>query len=263
MVCQSSDGDIRKHLFGLSSLISNGCDLEQSLDFVYESFWNVIPYDRIGYAEIDNDLGVAVARWARSNQSVLLRRGYSAPLTGSSLSIVLQKRRPRILNDLCEYLVRHPSSRSTELMVREGIKASMTCPLFIDDEPLSFLFFSSSQANVYTSSHVQILKELTVQLALLLRLAKQCTVESTQHNPVSCKTSESTNNQCSRPTMVSELKPGMTLDRAIRLKNNTLMLASGVELTKKSIDRLVVLNTQGLLDRESIRVCFPEFSLDA
>ncbi|WP_404308855.1 GAF domain-containing protein [Neorhodopirellula lusitana] len=153
---------------GLADRISHGATLDDTLDYVYEQFQGLIPYDRIGFAEIDEDCQTATARWARSENNVHLRTGYSAELAKSSLSLVITHRKPRLLNDLPAYLENYPDSRSTRLMVKEGVRSSLTCPLFVGGMPTGFLFFSSNEPDAYTEEHVRLLKEVTGQLSVAI-----------------------------------------------------------------------------------------------
>ncbi len=135
--------------------INSGLRLSEVLDHVYESFRPLLPYDRIGVATIDEDGATVRARWARSeSDTIRIGTGYHAPLAGSSLLGVLQTGRPRILNDLPTYWER-TGSPSTKLIVEEGMKASLTCPLMARGRPVGFIFFSSMRKNAYRKEHVE------------------------------------------------------------------------------------------------------------
>ena len=73
---------------------------DDTLENVYYDFRKIIPYNRIGFSLIENDGQVVRARWARAiSREVKLTTGYTAPLEGSSLQMILTTGRPRILND--------------------------------------------------------------------------------------------------------------------------------------------------------------------
>jgi GAF domain-containing protein len=236
-------------LFKLSRAILNGASIDESLDQIYEDFRQWIPYDRIGFAEIVDHGKIARARWYRSNDRVLLRKGYSAPLDGSSLSIVIQRRQPRILNDLPGYLERRPTSRSTELMVQEGIKSSMTCPLIVKGKPIGLLFFSSRDVDTYCQSHVDIMKDIANQLAMLL-MASQHTVSPVVIERLEAESKSGLN---SSELLLSQLRPGMVLKNSI-LANGNLLLTGGTRLTAQSISRLDLLHAKGMLDSAYIQI---------
>ncbi|MDA8744604.1 GAF domain-containing protein [Rubripirellula amarantea] len=277
-------------IYELSLKIVAGATLEESLDYVFEAFEHIVPYDRISYAEVDETETLARARWARSRHSVLLRTGYAASLKHSSLSVVLKYRQPRVLNNLPEYLEHRPNSRSTELMVKEGIRSSMTCPLFVRDRAIGLLFFSSTECDTYDDSHVSILKDISVHLAMLLMASQptapqidllqvECTnddlptsisttpSETTPPEPTVSETKVSQTAGDPEPIaakpanvrkqdalLFSQLKPGMKLAEPVRFGNRGLLLASDTELTQLSIDRLVALRQQGIVTVSAVRV---------
>lgn len=239
--------DVAALLYGLSCKIVAGASIEEALDHIYENFQSLVPYDRIGYADVDIEEGTATARWARSREPLLLRLGYSAPLAGSSLSIVIEHRQPRVLNDLPGYCQRRPESRSTRLIVREGIKSSMTCPLYVDERPIGLLFFSSRELDAYSDPHVNVLKEITMHLAMLLMAA-----DHTSPMPTSRQPEATADPQLEEAAPInlrfSQLEPGMVLMKPVRVQN-MLLLSEGTELSQTVIDRLVMLHQKGLVDR--------------
>ncbi len=106
----------------LAEKISTTFHVEEVLEHVYESMDSIIPYDRIGYAEVDPESNVARAVWARSNVGeIRLETLYEAAVAETSLGEVLESGKPRVLDDLQAYLREHPNSESTQLIVEEGM----------------------------------------------------------------------------------------------------------------------------------------------
>lgn len=155
-------------LIRITERINYGLMLEEILEFVYREMREVIPYERIGFSLIDETRGVVVARWAHSDRPMLLKGGYEAPLAGSTLQEILDTGRVRILNDLEEYLRLRPSSRSTELIVREGMRSSLTCPLVVQGKRVGFMFFSSVRPGAYTDVHVDFFQQIAGQLSAIV-----------------------------------------------------------------------------------------------
>jgi signal transduction histidine kinase len=109
------------------------------------------------------------ARWAKTDRTDLkLCIGYSAPMQNSSLLQILATREPRIINDLQEYLAQKPASESTRLIVEEGYRSSLTCPLVANGVAVGFMFFSSIQPNQYAHEHVEIFKQIADQLSVIV-----------------------------------------------------------------------------------------------
>jgi serine phosphatase RsbU (regulator of sigma subunit) len=155
-------------LLRVTENINRGLGLEEVLEFLYEEFRSLIPFNRIGCALIDEVTGQVVSRWARSDRPILLGKDFRAPLAGSTLADVVRTGRPRILNDLEEYLRQKPRSASTELIVREGMRSSLTCPLVVRGRPVGFLFFDSDQPGTYSRAHVEFFQQAAGQLSLIL-----------------------------------------------------------------------------------------------
>jgi len=152
--------------------INAGLTLDQVLDYAFESLHSLIPYDRIGFSLLEKDGQLIRARWARSNApQIKIGAGYSAELSGSSLQKIIETRQPRILNDLEAYLREHPNSESTQLIVEEGMRSSLTCPLIAMGRPIGFIFFSSMQPNTYRDVYVEDYLQIADELALIVEKA--------------------------------------------------------------------------------------------
>ena len=155
-------------LMRITERINRGLALEEILDFLYEEMRSAIPYDRVGLALIDLQQMTVIARWARSNRTVLLESGYSARLRGSSLQQIVDTGQPRIINDLEAYLEEKPDSQSTMLIVDEGLRSSLTCPLIVQGRPVGFVFFSSTAKDTYRDVHVAFFQQIAGQLSTIV-----------------------------------------------------------------------------------------------
>lgn len=157
----------------ITERLNEGLVLEEVLDEVYESFRSIIPYDRLGLALLENDDDVVEARWARSEAvDIRLTKGFSVKLSDSSLGKVMRSRKPRILNDLDAYLEEHPASESTRLIVAEGIRSSLTCPLVAMGKPIGFLFFSSRKRSTYREMHQGFFMQMANQISVVLEKSR-------------------------------------------------------------------------------------------
>jgi diguanylate cyclase (GGDEF)-like protein len=160
-------------LASVSEKILQGLYLKEVLTHVYESFRPLIPYQRLGCAVIETGGQSVRSCWQRSDGMTLeLREGYTAKLAGSSLQAVLDSGKPRIINDLEAYLEAHPGSVSTRLIVREGIRSSLTCPLIALGKPVGFLFFSSIDKNCYQSLHQDTFLSLASLISVVVEKSK-------------------------------------------------------------------------------------------
>ncbi len=157
----------------ITAEVNAGLMLDDVLNHVYESFRPLIPYDRIGFSLLEEGGTLVRARWARS-EAIEMRivAGYSAPLHGSSLQRIIETGQPRILNDLVAYLREHPHSDSTRLIVEEGMRSSLTCPLIAMGKPIGFMFFSSMTPGVYRDAHVELYLQIAGQLAMIVEKSR-------------------------------------------------------------------------------------------
>lgn len=135
-------------------------------DFLFESARSIIPCDRVGLACVEEGGRRVVAHYARAvYEPLLLTRGYVGDLRGSSLESVLKTSIPRIIDDLVKYVDEHPGSHSARLLVREGVRSNLTCPLVSEGQALGFLFQSSRQPKAYTAHHVELQMGISERLS--------------------------------------------------------------------------------------------------
>ena len=161
--------DFHRDLLSITARISRGATLEQVFVSFYEAFKTHVPYDRIGAAIITDNQALVRSIWARAEyQPLLLGPGYQAPLAGSSLQTIAETGKPRIINDLEAYLREKPGSHSTSLIIKEGIRSSLTCPLVADGKPIGFLFFSNTTPHAYENAHVERFLEIAEHLSLVV-----------------------------------------------------------------------------------------------
>ncbi len=153
-------------LHEIAAEVNKGLFIEDTLNLIYDTFAEFIPYDRIGCALLCDEGARVRSFWSKSRiqQQERLKEGYSANLVGSSLERILETGEPRIINDLEAYLAEHPQSLSTRLVLQEGVRSSLTCPLLVDDKGIGFLFFSSASKHTYQKLH----QEVFVYLARLV-----------------------------------------------------------------------------------------------
>jgi hypothetical protein len=140
--------------------------LDDVIDLLFERTAAIFPFDRLGLSFVEEDGRRVVSRYVRTTyDGVLLGRGYSEDLRDSSLERVLRDGTPRIIDDLRRYLDEHPRSRSTKLLLREGVRSSLTCPLIVEGRIVGFMFRSSRQPRAFTQHHVELQMALTERLS--------------------------------------------------------------------------------------------------
>lgn len=141
--------------------------LNAVMNFVFDSMRPICPCDRIGIAFLDENGLRVVSHWHKAlYEPIYLGKGFAQDLRGSSLEGIIKTGRTRLINDLEQYLELHPDSVSTKLIVREGVRSNMTCPLIVEDRPVGFLFRSSREPYAYDDHQVR------MHLAIAERLSQ-------------------------------------------------------------------------------------------
>jgi hypothetical protein len=141
--------------------------LRAIVDYLFERTQSLIPCDRIGLAFVDDSAERVTSYYNRASYpGLLVDKNYSEALHGSSLEEILRTGQPRIIDDLEAYLESHPRSRSTQLLLREGVRSSITCPLSVEGRVLGFVFRSSRQPHTYHTRHIEL------QMAIAERLSQ-------------------------------------------------------------------------------------------
>lgn len=158
----------------LLTKLLEGQSLEEILDYIFARFSQLIPYDRIGLSLLDEtDPNVAWAVYMRLREGEPhLKVGFHADIRHSSLHEVLRSGQPRVIPDLEDHLGRHPHSVATRLLLAEGMKSSLTMPLFALGRAVGFLFFSSSQRDAYAHEHLVLLLQIARKLSLAIEKAR-------------------------------------------------------------------------------------------
>lgn len=160
-------------LLEITEKINRGLFVSDVLDYIYDTFRPIIPYERIGFSLLENEGRTLRSRWVRSDsENLQIEAGYAQPLNGSSLGPILKSGEPRIINDLEAYRANHPRSLPAELMLAEGIRSTLTCPLIALGKPVGFLFFSSTSINAYQNIHQELFCRIAGQLAVILEKSR-------------------------------------------------------------------------------------------
>jgi signal transduction histidine kinase len=141
--------------------------LRDIIDYLFERTQSLIPCDRIGLAFVDQNGERVTSYYNRASYpGMVVEKDYAEALRGSSLEEMLRTGQPRIIDDLETYLTSHPRSRSTQLLLREGVRSSLTCPLTVEGRVVGFLFRSSREPHTYTTHHIEL------QMAIAERLSQ-------------------------------------------------------------------------------------------
>lgn len=146
--------------------VAAAASLDELLEFLLTATAPISPCDRIAVAFVDESRHRLVSHGVRARYAPLrLKEGFAQDLAGSSLQAVIEEGTPRIIDDLEAYLAAHPASVSTRLLVEEGVRSSLTCPLSVDNRRVGVLFRSSRRAGAYDERQVRLHEAVAERLA--------------------------------------------------------------------------------------------------
>jgi signal transduction histidine kinase len=95
--------------------------------------------------------------------------------------MLIRQGKPRVINDLPDYLAKKPSSESTRLIVKEGMRSSLTLPLLVQGNPSGVMFFSSREAGAYREKHEEFLRSIVGHVAIAVERVRLIDAFRRQH----------------------------------------------------------------------------------
>ncbi|HHW46234.1 MAG TPA: HD domain-containing protein [Clostridiales bacterium] len=158
---------------GLISLIENlnkNASFSEALGFIFKSFAPFVPYNYIGVALVKNGSSSLEASFGISDGTIkglpegLMNKQYN--LSGTSLENILKTGTVRVINDLKSYVKGRPAKEYNNIILKAGVRSSISLPLSINDKHIGIIFFSSNQKNIYTDEHVKFLKAVASSIAI-------------------------------------------------------------------------------------------------
>ncbi|HEX3025847.1 MAG TPA: HD domain-containing phosphohydrolase [Clostridia bacterium] len=161
-----------KSLIKLIEMLQTNIPFKDILKSIYNNFFEYLPYTHIGVSLIDNDSQTIRASYAVSSKihGSLKNKliGFQIPVNETSLGKILKSGKPRVINDLEQYLQGREIKDYNRMLLDSGIKSSITFPLINNGIPIGIIFFSSNKTNVYNQEHINFLRTLANSLMLSL-----------------------------------------------------------------------------------------------
>lgn len=152
--------------------INRGNSLEEVFELIYARVKGLVPCNRMAIAVLDEARERLSIIAARSDGKMVLGKGYTGEVAGSSLGPLIREGRTRIINDLQAHLAAKPSSESTRLIVKEGMRSSLTLPLLVQGSPVGVMFFSSRLADAYGPGHEEFLRSIVGHVAIAVERSR-------------------------------------------------------------------------------------------
>ena len=124
-------------------------NLDLLLEDLMLSFGKRMSCDRMALGFIDSSGTLTAETAVMTYKTHYLEPGYRELLSETSLEALIESGKARIINDLPVYAQGRKVSESTHLILKEGIKSSITVPMLFNGKCLGFFFVSSLTRNAY------------------------------------------------------------------------------------------------------------------
>lgn len=142
--------------------IKRGQSFDDVLDRIHAPLKKLIPCERLALGFLHSDGVTMITGPARSIGAIWLGTGYRESTDDASLDDV------HIIADLSKHLAAHPQSQSTKLLIREGLKSSLTAPMSVSGKPAGAIWFASRRRDAYGEEHAAIARLIAEQFAMML-----------------------------------------------------------------------------------------------
>ena len=164
----------RATLFQINLKVAGSKSLEEVLDFIFNEIKKIIPCDRIDVAFIEEDNQRMVIQFVKSDyEPVYLKKGFASDIIGGSIQKVFLSGMPSVINDMKLHAKSNPMSESARMLLKEGIRSSMVCPMKSEERYIGMLMCRSREANAYG------IHQISLQMAYAHRLGQA--VEKAYH----------------------------------------------------------------------------------
>ncbi len=155
-------------LLKITDAFSSGENVGEVLESLYDELQAVLPFDRLEYSVIDETGYSLSTEWFRATyDTALIPVGYTYTRKERVASDP-KYRVATIDNDMPSYARNRPPDHPVNLLVREGIKSSLSCPLIVNSEVRAFLFFNTIRYNGYAPHHASLIQLIAGHMASVL-----------------------------------------------------------------------------------------------
>lgn len=207
----------------ISEQMNSGIYLDEALKNIYSTFRGLLEFKRIGLALLEGDNNTVILRWCLSNsKNQKLFEGHATELFKSSLLNVYNTNEPLIIPDLEIYYQEHPESDTSKLMLEEGMRSHLSCPLLSSGKIIGFLFFSSDEVDAFNADHINQFLHIARELTTIVDKTRMAELNEKRNQFLG--------------TVVHDLKNPLAI-----IKGYTDMMANGAsgELTDQQISMLI------------------------
>ncbi|MFP5332232.1 MAG: ATP-binding protein [Acidimicrobiia bacterium] len=149
-------------LLELTRRLAKVDDIESVLEAVAAVFRPLVPFERIEYSIPDGEKTMQVT-WVWTSDTPLVfeigeRLPHGYPDSGEM--------DPELIPDLEDYIETTPEDHSVARLVAAGYRATIACPLVVDDRLEGIVFFNTTHAGAWNLRHRTLVELITEHLAI-------------------------------------------------------------------------------------------------
>lgn len=159
----------RKFIHETKEILNNEYYLDQVIEKLLVLVGETMNTNRIGVAYVDYNRGKIIAEHGAFDYgNILLGSGFAVNIKDTSLSRIIENKKPVIYNDLEKEAENRKVSSALKLILREGIKSNLTIPLIKNDVVFGFIFFSSSKKKNYNEKDLNLAVKISQEITGIL-----------------------------------------------------------------------------------------------
>jgi hypothetical protein len=164
---ESFTDEERTVLYHINLQVAGSKSLDEVLDFIFKEIKKIIPCDRIDVAFIEEDNQRMVIQFVKSDyEPVYLKKGFASDIIGGSIQKVFVSGMPSVISDMELHAHNNPMSESARMLLKEGIRSSMVCPMKSEDRYIGMFMCRSRQPDAYGK------RQISLQMAYAHRLGQ-------------------------------------------------------------------------------------------
>jgi len=162
-----------RRLLEVTDRINPGVLLDEAFRQIDDACRQLIPYDRIEFALLDDRGTKLESRWENPPPEEPVESPRDSEDAGQGpLREVLDSGEPRIIEDLHAPTASARAPAALCLAMAAGMRCTLICPLSASGKAVGFLFLSSRRAGAFEAQHVEILRRITGMLSSAIAKGK-------------------------------------------------------------------------------------------
>ncbi len=161
-----------EQLLDVAAAVAGEEDVSEILDGVFARLRDLVPFDRLEFATVEEGGRALVTRWVKTTyEPRAIEPGY-VHRRGEGRGPFPVDAGPYIERDIVAYAEDKAEDHPARLLAAEGIVSAISCPLTVRGERVGFLFFGSRRARAFDEVHLWVVQRLAAVLAGAIRMSR-------------------------------------------------------------------------------------------